>query len=232
MPDLNSGVARFLCNESGAVTVDWVVLTGAIVGLGLATTVVVSAGVENVSEDTAEEMAGVEITNRFAGIDNLELAGLDFSDGDGGWTGGQVFDMGALGDLLAFGPGESGEFSVDVPYNAQTATLTFDLIGGDSTDNEPAIITINGQQVLVGRGNLGGPMSISTSSVDGISVQTSYVSSGSQLGGNDNWNDSVTTVTITVDDPGGQLTMGVSSGTDQSINDEYYGIDNMTIVAN
>ncbi|WP_127560962.1 hypothetical protein [Nioella ostreopsis] len=42
----------FLGNESGAVTVDWVVLTGALVGLGLATTAIVSAGVQDLSGDT------------------------------------------------------------------------------------------------------------------------------------------------------------------------------------
>jgi len=43
---------EFLRNESGAVTVDWVVLTGGLVGLGLATMAVVSAGVEDLSGDT------------------------------------------------------------------------------------------------------------------------------------------------------------------------------------
>ena len=42
----------FLGNESGAVTVDWVVLTGGLVGLGLATTAIVSAGVQDLSGDT------------------------------------------------------------------------------------------------------------------------------------------------------------------------------------
>lgn len=43
---------NFIRNESGAVTVDWVVLTGGLVGLGLATTAIVSAGVEDLSGDT------------------------------------------------------------------------------------------------------------------------------------------------------------------------------------
>jgi Flp pilus assembly pilin Flp len=44
-----SNVRFFLQDESGAVTVDWVVLTAAIVGLGLAVMAVVSGGVENLS---------------------------------------------------------------------------------------------------------------------------------------------------------------------------------------
>lgn len=50
----------FLSSESGAVTVDWVVLTAAIVGLALAVMAVVSGGVENLSGDTAEELASIE----------------------------------------------------------------------------------------------------------------------------------------------------------------------------
>ncbi len=41
----------FIADESGAVTVDWVVLTAALVGLGLAVMAVVSNGVEDLSGD-------------------------------------------------------------------------------------------------------------------------------------------------------------------------------------
>ena len=47
---------HFLRSESGAVTVDWVVLTAGLVGLGLATTAVVSAGVEDLSRDTSTQL--------------------------------------------------------------------------------------------------------------------------------------------------------------------------------
>ena len=42
---------RFSDAENGAVTVDWVVLTAALVGLGLATMAVVSSGVQDASGD-------------------------------------------------------------------------------------------------------------------------------------------------------------------------------------
>lgn len=44
-----STLKSFLSSESGAVTVDWVVLTAALVGLGLAVMAVVSGGVEDLS---------------------------------------------------------------------------------------------------------------------------------------------------------------------------------------
>lgn len=43
------GLSSFLSSESGAVTVDWVVLTSALVGLGLATAGVVSGGIADLS---------------------------------------------------------------------------------------------------------------------------------------------------------------------------------------
>ncbi|WP_341862535.1 hypothetical protein [Gymnodinialimonas sp. 57CJ19] len=44
-------IKNFAADESGAVTVDWVVLTAALVGLGLAVMAVVSNGVEDLSGD-------------------------------------------------------------------------------------------------------------------------------------------------------------------------------------
>lgn len=46
----------FFKDDSGAVTVDWVVMTAALVGLGLAVSAVVSSGVENISGDIDGEL--------------------------------------------------------------------------------------------------------------------------------------------------------------------------------
>lgn len=50
-------IKSFFANESGAVTVDWVVLTAALVGLGIAVMSVVSGGVENLSTDIGQSLA-------------------------------------------------------------------------------------------------------------------------------------------------------------------------------
>lgn len=53
---------RQLCrDEEGAVTVDWVVLTAAIVGLGFVTAETVFLGTENVAERTGGFVAGVQV---------------------------------------------------------------------------------------------------------------------------------------------------------------------------
>lgn len=51
---------NFAVDESGAVTVDWVVLTAALVGLGLAVISVVSGGMENLSNDIGQALADTD----------------------------------------------------------------------------------------------------------------------------------------------------------------------------
>ncbi|MEP5761646.1 MAG: pilus assembly protein [Litoreibacter sp.] len=53
---LNKFVKTFLADESGAVTVDWVVLTAAIVGLGIAVMASISGGLESLSGDIQEQL--------------------------------------------------------------------------------------------------------------------------------------------------------------------------------
>jgi Flp pilus assembly pilin Flp len=56
---------KFLSDESGAVTVDWVVLTAALVGLGLAVMSVVSTGLEDLSGDIQGQLEADHITDAF-----------------------------------------------------------------------------------------------------------------------------------------------------------------------
>ena len=67
MKCLKNSTRLFLADESGAVTVDWVVLTAGLVSLGLATMAVVSAGVEDLSGDMQTQMETQEITASFGG---------------------------------------------------------------------------------------------------------------------------------------------------------------------
>ena len=57
-----ANIKNFAADESGAVTVDWVVLTAAIVGLGIAVVASVRGGVENVAEQIENSMKDVKIT--------------------------------------------------------------------------------------------------------------------------------------------------------------------------
>ncbi|MBF9034090.1 hypothetical protein HKCCE2091_07550 [Rhodobacterales bacterium HKCCE2091] len=53
-------IKTFAASESGAVTVDWVVLTAALVGLGLAVISVVSQGLEDLTNDIANELTNID----------------------------------------------------------------------------------------------------------------------------------------------------------------------------
>jgi len=47
---------KFSKDEDGAVTVDWVVLTAALVGIALAVISTISAGIDNASTDIRNEL--------------------------------------------------------------------------------------------------------------------------------------------------------------------------------
>lgn len=68
----------FIQSDSGAVTVDWVVLTAALVGLGLATTAVVSGGVSALSNDMDDQLVNQGIITEFASA----IAGIDWANYD------------------------------------------------------------------------------------------------------------------------------------------------------
>ncbi|MEL6914139.1 MAG: hypothetical protein AAFP13_06525 [Pseudomonadota bacterium] len=52
---------KFRRDEDGAVTVDWVVLTAAIVGLGIAVLTTVSGGVGEISGDIDDSLSSMSI---------------------------------------------------------------------------------------------------------------------------------------------------------------------------
>ncbi len=56
----------FLCDDdSGAVTVDWVVLTAALVGLGMAMTDVIGDGMQNLSANIRAQLETDHIRTGF-----------------------------------------------------------------------------------------------------------------------------------------------------------------------
>ena len=54
-------IKNFAKDEDGAVTVDWVVLTAALVGLGILVLGVVQGGLEDLSSDIASELSGYTV---------------------------------------------------------------------------------------------------------------------------------------------------------------------------
>ncbi|MGY6549643.1 MAG: Flp family type IVb pilin [Roseinatronobacter sp.] len=62
--NLFANIKTFAADESGAVTVDWVVLTAAIVGLGIAVITAVRGGVNNLGAEINRSLTeGAALTN-------------------------------------------------------------------------------------------------------------------------------------------------------------------------
>lgn len=54
-------IRRFVRNEEGAVTVDWVVLTAAIVGLATAIILLVQGGASDLASSISSALAGITV---------------------------------------------------------------------------------------------------------------------------------------------------------------------------
>ncbi|NHQ75659.1 hypothetical protein HAT86_14465 [Roseovarius gahaiensis] len=74
---MNKFITNFLNEEDGAVTVDWVVLTAAVVGLGVAGVAAVQGGVDSLAGKIETEVGG-------AGVVNLSGETLGQAPADGG----------------------------------------------------------------------------------------------------------------------------------------------------
>ena len=57
--------SRFRSDENGAVTVDWVVLTAAVVGLGIAVLTQVNSGASTVTTNVKDQLTGTTVTTSF-----------------------------------------------------------------------------------------------------------------------------------------------------------------------
>jgi len=225
------GIQAFFMDDAGAVTVDWVVMTAATVGLGLASMAVVTGGVEDLSGDIGTQLAS-DGWNMFNN-GRTEIASFDFSGGNAlGWIGGAVMDMGGeLGELMVLGPGQSTGFLVDVPEGAGEAVMTFDLVAGDSLDNsaqwgtDTATVMLNGVPVAIALAS-GNTMTFDIPQLDGTTVEATVEVEERALGGNGGWNDSVAGVRITVDQPTEAIQFELQSNANQGIGDEFWGLDN------
>ncbi|TYB82969.1 Flp family type IVb pilin [Maritimibacter fusiformis] len=56
-------INNFRRDEDGAVTVDWVVLTAAIVGLGIAILTTVQTGTQTLADNISSELADITVSN-------------------------------------------------------------------------------------------------------------------------------------------------------------------------
>jgi|GEM_PF-3318886 len=68
---MNSTILAFTTNENGAITVDWVIISAAVVGMALAVIALVGGGSNHASLHTAGVMSGYEIDSEFDNEDEI-----------------------------------------------------------------------------------------------------------------------------------------------------------------
>lgn len=230
MDNADHPLRAFLRDESGEVTVNWVVLTSSVVAFGLAATGIVVGGVQYMSEDTDETIRDRDIQTSFADMigEITDLFGTDFSGGADGWTGGTVASLDGFGEVLRIAGGEAAALDLPVPDGASSATITFDLIGGDDLDGDTATVSIGGVPISIYRDDHGN-VSVASSTDPGIDVQVTAQYLNRAAGAGTHGKDSRATYAITVTDPASNLLLSVRSDADDGVSNEFYAIDDVSI---
>jgi Flp pilus assembly pilin Flp len=143
-----STVINFYKDESGAVTVDWVVLTAAIVGIAIAVISLISGGVEDASVGINDELV-VASNFTFGGSDANWASGYSPLSGQHGdiWSGNGVDDEGRTWAENTYDNWSvlSDEELVSM-YNQDylTATTTYDPTRADYVAVQETILTERG----------------------------------------------------------------------------------------
>ncbi len=225
--------------ESGAVTVDWTVMTASIVGLGIATYGVVSGGIQNLSGDIDRNLERPFVQTSFLTPD-------DFSNGPGSWVGvGTSFQPG-FGDVLGPVQGnpdgrETFYQDFEIPGGALEVQFNFDLLSFDSIDggpvdngwgaNEGPVMYLDGQEIARAA-SVYGNLTWTYSDAPGIEIESTVVQSDTHIGGPNRWfPDGINQVNIKFDEPAENVRLGFGLAANQSLYDESMGIDNFTFQA-
>ncbi|MEM9318035.1 MAG: hypothetical protein AAGA70_03405 [Pseudomonadota bacterium] len=224
-------LSLFLSEETGAVTVDWVVLTAATVGLGLATSVVVASGVGSLSNETADELEGQTIRQWFT----RTAAVMGFENGRGNWLGGVISD-GPYGNVLRGGGSgglQSAQGSFSLEGDPAFAVATFDMHAIDSWDGENFLVYVDNQVVATASfDHFGGDGLEGTWVSDNPDITFSVQSTSAQtnVGYNGGFADQSFQMQVTVANPSDQMTLGFGSTLDQGVDDESWAVDNISVV--
>lgn len=225
-------VIHFLHDEDGAITVDYVTLTAASLGVGLGASALLGGGLLELAQDFAAEVTGPIIEPV------ASMGSGDMTARIGAWTNGIFLTLEGFGDVMMLTPQATAETIIDIPEGATEATFTFDVISGDTLDMETSFFYINGELIAhlnsqsrpvysneVNIAALGGGGWVP----DGFTVQEETVQINANIGGDPYWKDAITRITITMENPPPQVTFGTGTNTNQAMTDEFYAIDNFGV---
>jgi len=131
-------LGKFLSDDSGAVTVDWVVVTAAVVGIGLSSAAAVRSGTSSMGEAINTSLTNASVSP-LRWLSSIQTVSQSFADGNfEGWNANSTSSYGIWG--MALGPfgGETRNnpltFDVALGAGSSNALIEFDLIVGDSWD--------------------------------------------------------------------------------------------------
>jgi hypothetical protein len=228
----------FLHAEHGAVTVDWVVLTAATVGLGMATMGALAGGVRSLTAAIDETLRGDIVDTAFA-----VLAEMDFSDGMDGWSGGEIRAVPGMDQrvLVLSRDHQTTSRAFAVPTDGGPVTVEFDMALFDSWDGEFAAVLVNDERVALTTHNFrdGTAPTVQDLSDSGMTVEVVSSSVGAtafwQGAGNHEAGDGALLynqrIRVTVEDTSKMdaLMLGFETNLQQVADDEGLGIDNVTV---
>ncbi len=234
MTALHTLAARFVRDETGAITVEYVLLAAAATAIGIASSDVIFRGFGSLSGTIDDEFneGGYSGAGGSAPGPSYDER---FDNGAPGWTGavaGYVRGFGnVLGPIAGTGGREaiSREFAIEP--GAASAKFTFDLIGGDSLDDESGIVFIDGREVGRMTTKHNGATTFTPAAdlaARGITFDAQLIDSRADLGGSTSrpdWRDSRSKITITIAEPKSKVKFGFGSNADQGVDDEFFAID-------
>lgn len=238
---------RFIADERGSVTTDWVVLTSSVMGLGVASVMVVTVGMSDVSGDVSEYLGAQEVTTSFSRAFKNVVFFEDFENGRAdGWAGATVSDDDpAFGSFLGRFGGTGGDEMVHKTWSldpdAGFAVVEFDLHAIDTWDLERVNIFLNSQ--------IASQRSFSSHTYDegqgmtydaglaGVNITYTTLRETAEYGysargdANQSSLDESMRVRMIVTDPGDSLKLGFGSTLNQSISDESWAVDNVRVTS-
>lgn len=253
-------IRNFLQSEDGAVTVDWVVLTGSVVGLGLLSAGPVRVGVAELGNTIQQTLSGGSVGRLYDFLGNsFELVSASFENGDtSGWNVGRISYTEALGHFLGPFAGSEApiEYAVRLPSDTTRAVIEFDLLTLDSWDGwradnlnndvhlggrgDGVAFQINGQEVHFSAftsnstQNPTGSFELNgtTYDVNIVHQRAGYFTDSTISSNPENWRDGVWRVQVVADNPPPQgFNFGLKATTNQHVRDESMGLDNFSVRA-
>lgn len=226
---MSANMRTFLADEAGAVTVDWTVVTAGTAAVALAMLALVAGGSEEMSNDIVSAFDRIELPRVVGEL----MAEYGFDGGDrGDWTAGRVRDVEGFGEILVVPRrGVEASLPIDVGDHA-FAVVEFDMIFGDSWDNETGTISIAGEEVVVGtHAWRAGEPDIRV--IEGDNDTRVTLTRASKGTGNfrrrGNSTDYTYRVQVVAANDGGDLSLGASTTLNSGVRDEFFGIDNVTV---